>query len=86
MGGAEVYSDRSPDLPDVQTGVFVPIDPALPAMRENHPELFVARVRELEASNNGEWLIPIAEFANSMTDGIKTVLLDTLDASLKQLE
>jgi hypothetical protein len=81
-GGAQIYSDKAPDDPTAKICLAVPINPAINSF-EMHRKRYLQMVEECRASNAGQWLYAIDEFANKVADGTKTLAVDLLDISIQ---
>jgi hypothetical protein len=81
-GGAEIYSDKNPTEPDANVTIQVPIDPAIPSL-VNDSKRFRARIRKVQAKNNGNWLMPITDFANFVADGAGGLTIGLVDVALR---
>ncbi|WP_161884040.1 hypothetical protein [Deinococcus alpinitundrae] len=80
-GGARTYSDRAPDDPAAVPRILVPLNPSIPQDVTSPDYLRV--IEKIRSENNGEWLMPIQEFADWVADGARDLMLDYLDALLK---
>lgn len=82
-GGAQIYSDKSLSEPDAHIQIMVPIDPAIGQFQHDYPA-YVKAVARTRTNNGGKWLYPVEEFADEITDGLKTFLISFLAAALAE--
>jgi hypothetical protein len=82
-GGAVMYCDKNPGLPDARTEMMVPIDPAV-YLHEYDRAAFPKAVERTRKNNQGEWLYPIADFADEFADGLKSFLVEFIGAVLRE--
>jgi|SRR5580700_647064 hypothetical protein len=81
-GGAAFYSDKNPGLPNVRIGVMIPINPAVFLYTDQ--AAFSKAVERTRTNNGGEWLYPIADFADEFAGGLKDFLIEFLGAMLRE--
>lgn len=80
-GGAQVYSDKSPSDPNAKIEIMVPINPSV-GQFEHDAKAYVRAVERTRTNNGGRWLYPVTEFAEELTEGLKSFLLCFLAAAL----
>lgn len=82
-GGAEIYTDKPPSEPDATVQIVVPINPSI-GHRGMDSRSLLRAIARTQTNNGGAWLLPIDRFADEMTDGLRSFLVDFLAAALKE--
>lgn len=83
-GGAMLFCNVSPDDPNFDPAILVPLDPLVFTLK-NDTEKYLQRVEEIRAENNGEWLVSVSEFGHDIKEGVFKLILDLLAVSARNI-
>mgnify|MGYP006190815135 CR=1 FL=1 len=76
-GGAKLYADDSPGAPGTICRIMIPLSPAIDRQDSDHLQR-IKIIEETRSRNNGEWLIPVAEFAHDKKEKTIELVLELL--------
>ncbi|WP_313061621.1 hypothetical protein [Pseudomonas rhodesiae] len=83
-GGAVLCFNAPPDDPSCYPEIMVPLDPLVLTLQHD-TEKYLQRIEAIRAEHDGEWMVPVSEFAHDIKEGVFKLILDLLNISAKNI-